>query len=462
MKSITPRDAAIMLSITLTTLIHGPWATASEPEVLELRLTAADALSPPLQTTLVPPFKDQIDGNAAVYYGKVFAEQQALMSSVEFWGAAREMSQTALGELRTDPQIELPTQSDLIYGYLRSAALAEQCDWQLRLRDQPFYMTLLPELQELRKAHQWLLLRMRYQIAAGQVSDAIETFQTGLRLCQNAAQSDLTVGAAIGNAAGIHQMNHALKLIEQPDCPNLYWSLTNLPSPLIDIRLAAIAERDGLALTFPLLEQLDTRDRSVEDWNRLAAEFWKSVDEMASTPMTEPTDTTLLTLRLYPAAKKALKSFGVQGVESMPVAQVVLRYCFQAYLDQYDRQSCWLAFDYPQAIENIRGERRSKGVSPLIEAFMPNFEAMLIAQTRLASRVAVLRTIEAIRMHVAQHDGQVPRRLAEITAVPVPNDPFTGEPFDYQVDGRTAQLVVDEHDGLTRIFRLQFTPEQAP
>jgi hypothetical protein len=60
-------------------------------------------------------------------------------------------------------------------------------------------------------------------------------------------------------------------------------------------------------------------------------------------------------------------------------------------------------------------------------------------QARLEQRIALLRVIEAIRMHAAEHHGQLPATLADI-AVPLPDDPFTGKPFGYELDGATAKL----------------------
>ena len=47
----------------------------------------------------------------------------------------------------------------------------------------------------------------------------------------------------------------------------------------------------------------------------------------------------------------------------------------------------------------------------------------------------MLRIVEAIRMH-----GRLPKNLAEITEVPIPSDPGTGEPFSYRLKGDTAIL----------------------
>jgi hypothetical protein len=55
-------------------------------------------------------------------------------------------------------------------------------------------------------------------------------------------------------------------------------------------------------------------------------------------------------------------------------------------------------------------------------------------------KIAALRTIEALRLYAAAHGGQLPDRLAEVTAVPMPIDPVTGRPFEYTRKGDTATL----------------------
>ena len=47
--------------------------------------------------------------------------------------------------------------------------------------------------------------------------------------------------------------------------------------------------------------------------------------------------------------------------------------------------------------------------------------------------------VEALRLHAAAHEGQLPARLADI-GVPMPVDPVTGKPFDYDAEGATAHL----------------------
>jgi hypothetical protein len=53
--------------------------------------------------------------------------------------------------------------------------------------------------------------------------------------------------------------------------------------------------------------------------------------------------------------------------------------------------------------------------------------------------VALLRHVEALRLYAAAHGGALPRQLSDV-GVPLPPDPFTGQPFRYELDGPTAHL----------------------
>ena len=63
-----------------------------------------------------------------------------------------------------------------------------------------------------------------------------------------------------------------------------------------------------------------------------------------------------------------------------------------------------------------------------------------MTELRIDRHVAVLRVIEALRLHAAAHNGALPESLSQITEVPVPNDPATGEPFIYRAADSAAIL----------------------
>jgi hypothetical protein len=70
---------------------------------------------------------------------------------------------------------------------------------------------------------------------------------------------------------------------------------------------------------------------------------------------------------------------------------------------------------------------------------MPQVISDRRAQGRLEQRIGLLRHVEALRLYAVDHDGGLPRTLAQIT-VPLPDDPFTGKPFVYKVEEATGHL----------------------
>jgi hypothetical protein len=69
-------------------------------------------------------------------------------------------------------------------------------------------------------------------------------------------------------------------------------------------------------------------------------------------------------------------------------------------------------------------------------------KAMHSLMNRLDRHVAVLQCLEAMRLHAAVNNGTFPKRLSDITRVPVPGDPATGKPFAYSRTGSKAVLEI--------------------
>jgi hypothetical protein len=127
-------------------------------------------------------------------------------------------------------------------------------------------------------------------------------------------------------------------------------------------------------------------------------------------------------------------------VESFPPAQVILLDEKLAYEVRRDERLKLLALAPWQIDALVRGEGGGRdGDGLFADLLLPDVVTMRRAQGRLEQRVALLRHVEALRLYAAAHGGALPRRLADV-AVPLPDDPFTGRPFRYELDGATAHL----------------------
>ena len=72
-------------------------------------------------------------------------------------------------------------------------------------------------------------------------------------------------------------------------------------------------------------------------------------------------------------------------------------------------------------------------------------------------------TLEALRMHAAEHNGELPLSLEDLSPVPALPDPYTGKAFVYQVEDlggvKTVSLATgssDFRDEDQRTIRVRF------
>jgi hypothetical protein len=130
----------------------------------------------------------------------------------------------------------------------------------------------------------------------------------------------------------------------------------------------------------------------------------------------------------------------------MPMMQVYVLYAHRHYLQLQDDLFKWYALPYFQAIAGLNAsDARMKehkmrlATQPFFE-LLPAIAKVYSASARLDRRIAAQRCIEAIRLYAANHDGKLPGTLADITEVPLPDDPMLGKPFDYKSAGDQATL----------------------
>ena len=147
-------------------------------------------------------------------------------------------------------------------------------------------------------------------------------------------------------------------------------------------------------------------------------------------------------------AKRELvaRGYSEEEVDQMPVSQAVVLHTSLRYDELRDAMFKWFHVPYWQAQPGVEQAQKKIAESadsepiPLASVLLPAVANCQVAMARTERRNATLRTVEAIRLYAAAHDGKLPESLGEITEVPVPVNPFTGQPFAYRLDGDTAVL----------------------
>jgi hypothetical protein len=125
--------------------------------------------------------------------------------------------------------------------------------------------------------------------------------------------------------------------------------------------------------------------------------------------------------------------------------EMILRYFGGSYRDLYDdvHKAGYLPFFEAEPVYN-RGEKQlmsaKNGPLTIFAEMISNIHGMHSNDARLDRRVAMLRVVEALRLH-AGVTGRLPDSLDQVKVVPIPIDPYTGKPFHYEATGESAELV---------------------
>lgn len=438
----------IITLVALTAAGIGAAADALADEgPTKITLHPAAAPTPALKYQLLPPFMDRTPGNAAVFYGKVKAEKNAYFRSEEWAEKIGRWVDAPLEELRRE-------EARVSFGrdFLTTAARCEWCDWQLPVRTAPYAYILLPEAQELRFFHRILRAHVRTAMARGDLKEAIEILQENFAMGRHAAAGPTLVNGLVGNAICENSLLDVRELIQQPGAPNLYWALTTLPRPLVDFRGGLETEALMLPLTLAEVRDLGDVQLTADEWRSRLLRVLQEVHKLADDADWQPTEDYLdqAVARVLPHARQALMDRGVnrEAVDAMAEAQVVL----VDWMDRYRRHvddlvAAWHLEDYAEAMQWIEAaEARARqewnegrDVMQLVK-LTPGFRATRNALVRTQRQLAALRVVEALRMYAASHEGRLPEQLSDVTEVPIPADPVTGQSFEYRLEGGTAHL----------------------
>jgi hypothetical protein len=419
-----------------------------------LTVSPARAPVPALKYRLYPSVTERKEGNAVPMYLRFAhersdAQKKALSEKTEEWVALpaeklplAEMKEFLAGHRYNLRQLEL-------------GARRKTADWSYALDSGSPIEILLPDAQEMRKLSGLLVVKARVEIAEGHYADAVHTLETAFSFSQQVNEGTFLINSLVAIAGALRCSDAVLELIERPDSPNLYWALTVLPRPLIDLRKNLEYEQGMLEMQFPDLKDLD-RERSPEEWNASLIRVRKEVERIAhldrsfeAKPGIGPTDPAAKSPDLPTARKYLTETVAIPAakVEAMPPAQVLLLYIsnyFHEYRDDIFKGE-YLPFPEGWPISHTAAERLKSvpetEAGVLVRAFLPAIQKVRLSQARIERKLAALRVIEALRMHAAANDGQLPDKLDQVKVVPVPNDPGTGKPFLYERDGKTATLI---------------------
>jgi len=476
----------LLILFGLSPVVSPVWAgSESEEESIQtFQLTVAPKGEPEyaLEYVFETPYMDQRRGNGALLYESALTLMEGVKNDlVDFdedkiseW-QGMEPEDMPLKEVR-----EIVSRFDNAIHYADLASRCEYCTWEYPIREEGI-RCVMPKLGSFRHLTRILVLKARLAAADGDIAGAIDTLRIGISMGRDVGDGPFLIQGLVGiavNAVMLRDMQH---LIELPDTPNLYWALTSLPRPLVDMRRAMQVESDMLYVELPELKTLETEVWSDEEALKLGRKItalvsgdWYDEAEGAESLMAKA-GMLAGAIMVYPEAKKSLIERGraVEEVEAMPPLQAILIYKHQQYRRVRDMLFKWCNLPYwqvkdgfkkaDQMLSEYMGGSKMDAIANVLMYTMPAIDRVCMLRSRFERDIGMLRCVEAIRMYAAEHGGKLPRSLDDISSVPVPMDPMYGRAFHYEVSGRKCVLESPVPEGGHRKdgLRIEITMKKA-
>jgi len=413
---------------------------AKSETLIELSVTAAPGPSPALRYTLLPELREMNPGNPIQSYFKCMMEQQSFFFDKEAFERRERLLAMPLKEL---PAQELKEYGGSVLSQVDRAARLDNPDWQIlqKMRNDGFYL-LLPDLQELRGLGRALKVRFRAEVALGRFDDAIRTAKTMFAMAHHLGEHPTLIGNLVGMAIMATAIEPLEEMLEQPGCPNLYWALTNLPCPLVSFKTGLEGER--LSLQWLCQDLDENAPMTADQIKKYIERVSKMLGENKSTHRAQTwLDSRTKDEGAVSAARRRLVEYGMAEnvLLKFPAGQVILLDAKRELEIRFDELLKTMMFPAWQGEALAEGipSKKEPSYFALADEFLPAIGSVRIAQGRTAQRIALLRHVEALRLHAAEHQGAFPAKLSEIS-VPLPDDPFTGKPFRYELKGSAAHV----------------------
>jgi hypothetical protein len=412
------------------------------PNLFKLTTTPAAAPVPALRYEFVPRATERTPGNAALDYARA---AQFLPEWPEDPEESRALD-TILVEWEEAPLDDFPVVAATAhlkkyadtFAALDAAALRDHCAWP-PTKD-------LADVQKFREAMRFNRLRVRRDLARNNFDAAARAIRSGVRLAKHTGERTNAIQLLVGLACQSISGGDAILFVGRPGSPNLYWALAALPRPLIDIRPGLDGEAAAFDAELPDVADLEKGPVAADAADRAATKLYAAAAKQSDVvpPPVPPAgaDFTARVTKAAPAARAFLIDHGRKAADvgKLPPAQAVVLAVTHARRVFREEQYTAFLRPYPQVWPEVeRIERRStdlqKALADPLLAEVVAYEKwnpkIYHASARVERQFPLLAAVEAVRLHAAARGGRPPATLAEVTAVPVPLDPYTGRPFEY-------------------------------
>ncbi len=206
--------------------------------------------SPALEYRLIPPSWELSHGNAVPIYLRLAheqseAERKHLMETPTAWNQLP-VKGIPLEEARKFFDTHGPFYRQIELGARRRAA-----EWDYTLDEPNPIGMLLPDVNWMRNYEPMLVLKARMALADGDFAAASHHLETGFGFSRHVGEGPTLIHSLVAIAMALQFAETVGDFVEQPDSPNLYWALTALPQPLVDLQAGLAFEYQTIDKQFP-------------------------------------------------------------------------------------------------------------------------------------------------------------------------------------------------------------------
>jgi hypothetical protein len=435
---MTRAFAAVVAIIALP-----PQVIRGDDTIVRFCVRPAAAPKPALKYQLLPTLRELSPGNPAHGYLRCFAEQRQFFFSKEANADRARYLSIPLAELAAQ---KVPQYGGSALRQADWAARLDAPDWQLTQRVQAEGMdTQASELGRLQILAAALQARFRIEVAGGHFDDAIRSAKTMLALARHLGDYPTEAANRLGIIVAQSALGTLEEMVQQSNCPNLYWALTDLPCPLVDLRKGI---QGDCVLVESELRQIRgdapmTEEQLRATLTNLSGKLGFAREQAGQPPRNVRNELSkrAANSEAVNAAHNRLVTAGCPSdvVRKFPPLQVVLLDEKREYEATRDETVKLLGLQAWE-LDLLHGSDETGSCAiGLFGQLLPRVSESRRAQARLEQRIGLLRHVEALRLYAANHAGQLPHDLSELP-VPVPSNPLTGKPFIYKLDGVVASL----------------------
>ncbi len=413
---------------------------------------------------------ETVHGNAAMNYASAFSGYSFFKNDranfkefkedySEWSGGKISLSDIPLEKLK----VACSRFDEFIDDHIAVATRCRECDWGIAIEDMRGKQLLQMEFPAIRSASSisWtLVLKTRAAIKQGEFEKATELLRMHYTLAQNVSRLNDSI-AILTAAQCLSRANMTLlEFVAQPNAPNMYWAIAQLPHPIIS-DVAAMETRLAMFENLvPEFTEIDESQWSDQRWKRVAMEVFETLADAktlgsASGETGEKMDAEALFLKASLAgvttAKKRLLAAGTDAmkIEKMSVSQIMLLDAKHEYEKAKSEFQTMIYMPIPDSI--LMQRRRNEAYSPeslqnnlganIFNTFGPLNLHLQVAEVQ--QELDLIRIIEAMRLHAAE-TGSLPLSLDEIKSVSIPLDPVTGKPFICQLALNKAEFTLNQ------------------